>query len=156
MIMNYESKKSDIVDLILKEDLKTQRFFIMWASELVSISESNMTKMAKARSAISCTLDKKILFSLIKIISSKIKQYGWDKRSNRSKAALIAGGIGFTVFSGQSAGIAALGGAIGVPLWVVLGGGAAFLVVIIEDIKSRSNIQNPRDSVYMNHENINK
>jgi hypothetical protein len=37
--------------------------------------------------------------------------------------------------SGQGAGIAALGGAIGLPLWVVFGAGGAFLGVLIEEIR---------------------
>lgn len=41
------------------------------------------------------------------------------------------------MFSGQGAGIAALGGAIGVPLWVVFGAGGAFVGVFIDEAKRR-------------------
>ena len=45
--------------------------------------------------------------------------------------------MGIALFGSQSAGIAALGTAIGVPLWVVLGAGAAFANSLIEELKRR-------------------
>jgi len=48
---------------------------------------------------------------------------------------LSAAAIAAVAFSGKGAGIAALGGAIGVPLWVVLGAGGAFAGVLIEEIQ---------------------
>ena len=41
------------------------------------------------------------------------------------------------LFGGQGAGIAALGAAIGVPLWVVFGAGAAFAGVLYEEITGK-------------------
>jgi hypothetical protein len=42
------------------------------------------------------------------------------------------------------AGIAAMGTAIGVPLWVVIGAGATFAGAIVDEVKSRPG--NPRTS----------
>jgi hypothetical protein len=50
-----------------------------------------------------------------------------------AKLGLSTAAVGVAIFGGQGAGIAALGTAIGVPLWAVLGSGAAFADVIIEE-----------------------
>jgi hypothetical protein len=44
---------------------------------------------------------------------------------------------GVALFGGKAAGIAALGTAIAVPLWIVLGAGGAFAGVLIEIIEGR-------------------
>ena len=53
------------------------------------------------------------------------------------KLGLGGAAVGLAVFGGQGAGIAALGTAIGVPLWVVFGAGAAFLGVLYEEIADK-------------------
>jgi hypothetical protein len=40
---------------------------------------------------------------------------------------------------GAGAGIAALGGAIGVPLWVLFGAGAAFAGAIVDEVAARGS-----------------
>ncbi|MGO8659008.1 hypothetical protein ACC771_26070, partial [Rhizobium ruizarguesonis] len=47
----------------------------------------------------------------------------------------------FTLFPGANAGIAALGGAVGVPLWMVFGGGSMFLKVLYDELTKRSDEQ---------------
>jgi hypothetical protein len=46
--------------------------------------------------------------------------------------------VGVALFGGQSAGIAALGTAIGVPLWVVFGAGAAFAKSLHSELGRKS------------------
>ncbi len=59
----------------------------------------------------------------------KWKSANWAKR-----IALVGGGIGLAIGGSQSAGIAALGGAIGVPLFLVTAGGGALIGLIIESL----------------------
>jgi hypothetical protein len=63
-----------------------------------------------------------------------LKQFAWDDRGLVGRMALGGAIVGAVLFGGQAAGIAALGTAIGVPLWVVFGAGAAFLGVLYEEI----------------------
>lgn len=46
-------------------------------------------------------------------------------------------GRAFAVLPGANAGIAALGGAVGVPLWMVFGGGSMFLKSVYDELTSR-------------------
>lgn len=45
--------------------------------------------------------------------------------------------VAMTIFGGANAGIAALGGAIGVPLWVVLGGGSMFAKYLYDELTEK-------------------
>lgn len=71
---------------------------------------------------------------MVKILAQETKRLGWDERGTKSRFGIAGAGIGLAVFGGQGAGIAALGGAIGVPLWVVLGAGAYFAPVLIDEL----------------------
>jgi len=68
-----------------------------------------------------------------------LKDKLWVQRNTSSRLAIIGTGIGLSFFYGQGAGIAALGGAIGVPLWVVFGAGGAYAGTIIEAAKRKNN-----------------
>lgn len=70
----------------------------------------------------------------MKMVGSEIKRLGWDERTQTQRLGLAGAGVGLALFGGAQAGIAALGTAIGVPLWVVTGGGAAFASLLIEEI----------------------
>ena len=73
----------------------------------------------------------------MKIAALKIKEAGWDNRSATARFGLGGAAVGLALFGSQGAGIAALGTAIGVPLWVVLGGGAAFANWLVEELSRR-------------------
>lgn len=45
------------------------------------------------------------------------------------------------MFPGANAGIAALGGAIGVPLWIIFGGGSIFLKILYHELTKRPDEQ---------------
>jgi hypothetical protein len=47
----------------------------------------------------------------------------------------------FALFPGAGAGIAAFGGAVGVPLWMVFGGGSMFLKVLYDELTKRPDEQ---------------
>jgi hypothetical protein len=105
-----------------------------WLSDLLLIRASKASRVQKIRGALRSTFAKKATLPIAKAIAAQVKKHGWDKRSSRTKWALAASGVGIAVFGGQSAGIAALGGAIGVPLWVVFGGGAAIAKIMLDEI----------------------
>ena len=57
----------------------------------------------------------------------------------RSRGAVRDSGmaLGIAAFGAQGAGVAALGTAIGVPLWVISGAGASLAGVLLEELKRR-------------------
>jgi len=118
-----------------------------WANQLMAIRASKMPALEKATSAIRVTLECGAIQPFIHFLGAEIKRIGWDERGMTARLALSAAAVAALTFSGQGAGIAALGGAIGVPLWVVFGAGGALAGVIIENAQIRGEkIKNENQS----------
>jgi hypothetical protein len=93
-------------------------------AELVKINESSLALPSKVTQGTT-------------LIAKSLKTAAWDKRGLPARLALSAAIAGVLFFGGQGAGIAALGSAIGLPLWVVFGAGGAFLGVLYEEITGK-------------------
>jgi hypothetical protein len=91
----------------------------------------------KARRAIELTAESKVIVSIVKMTFMELKRIGWDERGIKARGAIVGAAIGLLAFGSQGAGIAALGTAIGVPLWVVFGAGGAFLALLYEELTGR-------------------
>lgn len=109
---------------------------LAWANGLLDIRNSNLPTVQKSKAAIRLTAQQRVVWPVIRLLAAEVKRIGWDERSAKARLGLAGAAIGATFFGGQSAGIAALGTAIGVPLWVVLGAGATFAGVLIEELKA--------------------
>jgi hypothetical protein len=105
-----------------------------WIEHLLEIKASNLPALQKAKQAISLTASDGVVLPAVKIIAREIKRLGWDDRSVPARLGLGVAAVGLAYFRGQGAGIVALGGGVGVPLWVVFGAGATFLGVLYEVI----------------------
>jgi hypothetical protein len=108
-----------------------------WAAKLLEIRGESISALMKAKKALSLTAKSKVVLPALKIIAKQSKKYGWDNRSAAQRIGMGAAAVGVTVFGGANAGIAALGGAVGVPLWMVLGGGAMFAKYLIDEITQK-------------------
>lgn len=111
------------------EDLDALR---SWAQTMLDIKGSNAPAFQKAKRAIAASADRKVLAPIMQIAWREMKRIGWEERSLPARMGAAAAAL---TLSGQGAGIAALGGAIGVPLFVVFGAGGALAGVIIDEIK---------------------
>ena len=128
-----DSSQKQIALLIADSASATEREALkIWVHELLSIVSTDISSLAKARKAIRVTASNKVLWPMVKLISREMKRYAWDNRSAKVRSAYAGVALALATVGGQSAGIAALGGAIAVPLWVVFGAGAAFLPVLYE------------------------
>lgn len=92
--------------------------------ELSEISKTSLPSTEKVSRATSLVWD-------------KAKLIAWDDRGFATKVAMIAAIAGIVTFGSQGAGIAALGGAISVPLWILFGAGGAFLALLYQEISGR-------------------
>lgn len=115
--------------------LTEQQLLGAWARQMLAIRDSNLASLDKAKQAISATMESKAIWPFIRTIASEIKRIGWDERSLPAKMGLSAAAFAAVVFSGKAAGLAALGGAIAVPMWIVFGAGATFAGVLIEEVE---------------------
>ena len=128
-----------VVEVVEKASPSERLALQEWASRLLLIRNSELTPTRKARAAIAATVSAKVVWPAVRIAAIKLREVGWDNRSRSARFGLIGAAVGVALAGGQSAGIAALGTAIGVPLWVVFGAGAAFANGLIEEVKRRGN-----------------
>jgi hypothetical protein len=99
----------------------------------LALHTNELPPLQKAKQAVSLTVNSKIVWPTVKILARELQRLGWNDRSWAARLGGIGATVGIAVFGGQAAGVAALGTAIGVPLWVVLGSGAAFAGVLVEE-----------------------
>ena len=112
-----------------------------WLESLIFIKGSQISNFEKAKRSVAITYTSKVVWPVLRIISRKLKKSLGDDRSNKGRFGITGIVVGLTCFGGQSAGIAALGGAIGVPLWIVLGSGALFAGHLIEEIQKKKMVK---------------
>ena len=117
--------------------LEERAALLFWATQLLAIRDLNLPALEKAKRAIRLTIQSGAIRPFVIFLGSEIKRVGWDERALPERIALSAAAVAALLFSGQGAGIAALGGAICVPLWVVFGAGGAFAGILVEEAKRR-------------------
>lgn len=89
---------------------------LFWASQLIAIRDANLPARETAKRAVRLTIQSGTIRLFVTFLGAEIKRVGWDERGLPGRLALSVGAVAALVFSGQGAGISALGGAIGVPL----------------------------------------
>ncbi|MCL4822831.1 MAG: hypothetical protein KJZ57_01315 [Anaerolineales bacterium] len=108
-----------------------------WIEGLLALRATDVSLTEKVRKAIALTVERKVVLPTVKIIARETRRLAWDERGAAVRLGLGGAAAGVAFFGGQGAGIAALGTAIGVPLWVVFGAGAAFVGVLYEEITGK-------------------
>ena len=86
-----------------------------------------------------------------KLAFESLKSVAWEDRGFVARAGIVSAVVAAVLFGSQGAGIAALGTAIGVPLWVVFGAGGAFVAALYKELTGRKHIpDDPKSSKLMN------
>lgn len=132
-----QTKKQLAIRIAANANAAEKEAIQQWIDRLLVVRASERSGMQKAKLAITVTADSKVVLPTVKIIGREAKRLAWDDRSVKARFGLGGVAVGLAVFGGEGAGIAALGTAIGVPLWVVFGAGATFLGVLYEEITGR-------------------
>jgi hypothetical protein len=132
-----EKQKQLATKIVVSANAEEKEALRIWIERLLALKASDLPATQKAKQAISLTAESKVVVPTVKIIGRETKRLAWDERSLKGRLGLGGAALGIAVFGGQGAGIAALGTAIGVPLWVVFGAGAAFVGLIYEEITGR-------------------
>lgn len=136
--MNNQEKQITIFKNIINTSTKEeQTLFISWANSLIEIRNSDLTKTKKMKKAIKITYKSKVILSILTKITKKLKKAGWDERSWRARAGLGTVLITLITVGNATGGLAFFGGAVAVPMWVLFGGGATVLTVVIEEFLSK-------------------
>ena len=108
-----------------------------WMIQLLQIRDSKISSIQKAKHAVLLTKRSEVTWPVVKMLAVELKRVGWDERTKKGRAGLLTAGGALALFGTQGAGIAALGTAIGVPLWIVLGAGAYFATGFIQELIER-------------------
>ncbi|MBY5374607.1 hypothetical protein ELG72_28005 (plasmid) [Rhizobium leguminosarum] len=133
--MEDSNSKKQLAIAIVESATRTEADSLRdWARLLIDVKDENISAAAKARKAISLTASSRVILPAMKIISAQAKKHGWDDRTSSQRLGIAASAGAFALFPGANAGIAALGGAVGVPLWLVFGGGSMFLKVLYDEL----------------------
>lgn len=115
----------------------------VWLGNLLEIRSSEISRSLKFRRALAATFHASLIWPLLRVVALEVKKHAWDNRSKNSRTALGVSAAAFAVFGGQSAGIAALGTAIGVPLWIVFGAGYMFASTLYEELSGQRPAAQP-------------
>ncbi|BDT69105.1 hypothetical protein os1_32930 [Comamonadaceae bacterium OS-1] len=128
----------------ITSDDERQRL-LKWVRELTRIRDGKESMVTKGRSALMVTFSEGTAWPIVKLLAMEIRRLAWDERGTKWRAGFFVAITAGILTGGQSAGIAALGGAIGVPLWLVLGAGGSFLAMLYEELVPK-NEQTPSSS----------
>ncbi|MEH7879584.1 hypothetical protein V7799_19130 [Rhizobium laguerreae] len=133
-----DSSQRQLAVTIAKEVSPTEAEALrVWATRILEIRAENISAIQKAKKAVRHTVSSKVILPAVKIIARQTKKHGWHNRSSTQRLGMGVAAVGVAIFGGANAGIAALGGAIGVPLWMVLGGGAMFAKYLVDELVKR-------------------
>ena len=106
-----------------------------YTNKLILLRETDLPTQTKVLDSIDLTADRQVLGVLTKGSGRLLAKHAWKDRSWAARIGLSAAAIASILTAGQGAGIALLGTAIGVPLWVVFGAGGAFAGVLLDEIE---------------------
>jgi hypothetical protein len=109
-----------------------------WAEKsLVVINDKKLSKTNKLKKLKRIKRPKATKHFLAAILEG-VKSALWDNQSWARRLAVAGLALGVVTFGTEAAGVAALGGAIGVPLALLTGTGAALLGLIIDEINKET------------------
>lgn len=114
-----------------------------WARELLAIRDTSRSPWEKIMAALSVTAKGEVIWPALKMMAAELKRSGWDERSHTGRLASVGLGAGAALFAGQTAGVAALGAAMGLPIWIVVGTGDDFARALVEQIEVTDGLRPP-------------
>ncbi len=107
-----------------------------WLRTLITIAEGDASPLEKAKQAVEETTQREIIWPVVALLAAEMKRHAWDDRNFATQLLSIGVLSALTLGGGAAgAGIAALGTAVGVPLWIVFGAGGAFAGAILDEMQ---------------------
>lgn len=131
-----------VADTLSRTEPADREALLSWLKKLREIRDSSVSNAAKARAALLASVNTRVVLALMKALAPEVRlavvasrRALWDDRNWAARLGLAGVALGAATFGSQGAGIAALGSAVGVPLWLVLGAGGSFLGAMIEELE---------------------
>ena len=108
-----------------------------WARGLSAIRLGELRGRKKVAAQLALIRDTKAAWPLVKVMARALKIIAWDARSWKLRLGLGAIVATFVVVGNAGAGIVALGGGLGLPLWVLMGGGGVLVGLLADLVRKR-------------------
>jgi hypothetical protein len=130
-----KDEHSKIARAVVRElDPEQRKVLAEYTASLVLLRAKDLPTQTKVLDSIDLTADPKVLGVLTKGSGRLLAKHAWKDRSWPARIGLSAAALASILTAGQGAGIALLGTAIGVPLWIVFGSGGAFAGELLDEI----------------------
>ena len=138
MDSDSQAKERQLAIKIVEAASPSDRVLLQqWITQLLVLKDAPLGKLEKAKKAIAVTASSKAAVTAAKIVAKHIKRVAWDERSTAARFGMGGMALGLAAFGSQGAGVAALGTAVGVPLWVISGAGASMAGVLLDELKRK-------------------
>lgn len=135
-----EDQQRQLAISVIRDATATDREALkIWAGSLLDLRGREMPVISKAKEAVLITSRAKVIWPLLKTVSKQVKKFGWDNRSVSQRLGIGAAGAALALFGPAQAGVAALGGGVAVPLWIVFGAGAMFARHLYEELSQQQS-----------------
>jgi hypothetical protein len=134
---NDQPRAAHLAEVICKGATEQERKNITdWLGSLIAIAEGDGSALEKARHAVEETTQRDVVWPVVKLVGGEIKRHAWEDRSLATRLAGVGVFTALALGGGEAgAGIAALGTAVGVPLWIVFAAGGAFAGTLLDEIQ---------------------
>jgi hypothetical protein len=119
-----------------KLDASQKQAVIRLFRRLLEVRDMEASAGDKLRKAIPDEQDAKSALDALQSSASQIKDLAWDDRTWPARVGIGAATVVAATVAGQSAGLALLGTAIAIPLWVVFGNGHDFAGALVTDLEA--------------------
>lgn len=119
---------------------------IAWGRQLLAIRSSAASPWDKGKAALKLTADSKVVWPVVRTLAHELKRLGWDERGTPGRFAIVGIGAWMLLFAAPTVAIVALGTAMAVPLWIVLGPGHAFVTVLLEEVEKHKDAGTPGEA----------
>lgn len=118
-----------------------------YMASLILLRQRELPAQTKVLDSIDLTADRQVLGVLTKGSGRLLAKHAWKDRSWAARIGLSAAALASILTAGQGAGIALLGTAVGVPLWIVFGAGGTFAGALIDEVaRSRTGVERSTDT----------
>ncbi len=134
--MSATSPDPSWMEGILQRLSPSEREALMrFLEDLLRIRASDASSTEKLKQTANAMRGATKLWPVLREMGGILKQHAWNGRSSPTRWGMMGAAGALAVFGSQGMGIAAFGGAIGLPLWIVFGAGAALAKSMINNLR---------------------
>ena len=143
-----KEERNRVARAVVRElDPEQREVLANYTASLLLLRGKDLPTQTRVLDAIDLTADAKVLGVLTKGSGRLLAKHAWTDRSWAARIGLSAAAIASILTAGQGAGIALLGTAVGVPLWIVFGAGGAFAGELLDEIaRARAGAEQVSDT----------